>query len=63
MKRLLAFAAGLSALVSLCVSAQTLDAGADGAAQMPVASADRTAAQTKASRSKRLGGGQDVLKG
>ncbi|KAA0701377.1 Fibrillin-2 Fibrillin-2 C-terminal peptide [Triplophysa tibetana] len=63
MRRLLAFAAGLSALVSLCVSAQTLDAGSDGAAQMPVASADRTAAQPKAGRSKRLGGGQDVLKG
>lgn len=63
MRRLLAFAAGLSALVSLCVSAQTLDAGADGAAQMPEASADRKAELPRASRSKRRGGGQDVLKG
>ncbi|XP_016332605.1 fibrillin-1, partial [Sinocyclocheilus anshuiensis] len=41
-------------LVSLCVSAQTLDAGAD---------ADAAAEQPRANRAKRRGGGQDVLKG
>lgn len=57
MRRLLVLAAGLSALVSLCASAQTPDAGADRAAQTP------DAEQPRASRSKRRGGGQDVLKG
>lgn len=47
----------LLVLVSLCVSAQSLDAGADGTAQT------LDATQPRASRSKRRGGGQDVLKG
>ncbi|KAK2894364.1 hypothetical protein Q8A67_011593 [Cirrhinus molitorella] len=58
MRRLLVLATGLSALVSLCVSAQTLDAGADRAAQTLDAQE-----QPRANRSKRRGGGQDVLKG
>ncbi|XDV28453.1 hypothetical protein PO909_031763, partial [Leuciscus waleckii] len=47
----------LLVLVSLCVSAQSLDAGADRTAQT------LDATQPRASRSKRRGGGQDVLKG
>lgn len=63
MRRLLVLAAGISALASLCVSAQTLDAGADRAAQTLNAGGDRAAEQSRANRSKRRGGGQDVLKG
>lgn len=59
MRRLLVLAAGISALASLCVSAQTLDAGADRAAQTLNAGAE----QPRANRSKRRGGGQEVLKG
>ncbi|XP_051512992.1 fibrillin-1-like isoform X2 [Myxocyprinus asiaticus] len=63
MRRLLVLAAGFSALVSLFVSAQTLDAGTDRAAQTLDVSADKPAEQQRSDRSKRRGGGQDVLKG